>query len=412
MTIPPILLSQLADAGEANKPVATPPAPDVNSSLQGGLQDSKYIYRYPLDLGKDGIKNYTVFYINVRNRDLTSYERNVVGVNPSPSERTREARIRPESEKVRNSVSANTTLAAMALGAGAARFVTSGKEGVARVAAPLLGGIAAGAVEATTNVLENLTLANITTQTMQNVQLKHVIALPLMSRPSATYQAGWVDFDMGMAGGLLQGGVSGEFADVVKKMMANINDGNTDAFTSTLTDAWNNPTFRSPVTALLYKKMASADLLGTGTGEALEKATARTPNPFREQLFKTMGFRTFSFGYTFLPKSRKEAYEVRNIINLLKYYMHPGLTDMNFFMTYPAEFNIKYFYDGKENDFLHKISTCALTNLEVDYGSGEDYIAFKPDRNGEQGGVPTEISLKLQFTELELLSKQRIQQGY
>jgi hypothetical protein len=68
---------------------------------------------------------------------------------------------------------------------------------------------------------------------------------------------------------------------------------------------------------------------------------------------------------------------------------------------------------------LHKISSCVLTNLDVDFGSDNDFMTFKPDdesddvnRTSQRSGYPTEITLKLQFTELEVLTRNRIGEGY
>ena len=61
---------------------------------------------------------------------------------------------------------------------------------------------------------------------------------------------------------------------------------------------------------------------------------------------------------------------------------------------------------AERNKALYKISNCALTNLSIEYG-GTDFITFK----GTQG-YPTEISMKLEFTELEVLSRERIEVGY
>lgn len=386
-------------------PNLSPPAEGLNKTTSA-IFSNRIVYRYPLDLGKAGLKNYTVFYINVRNRDLSPYQK--AQTVPVDADRSNQRRIRTEDEKVRKSTGAAVTLAAMAAGAQFGKFVGEGFSGLVGAGT---GAAVVGGIEGTTGIVNKFALGDVNNTSMQVVQMKHIVALPLMSRPSATYKAGWVDMDMGMAGGMMQAGTASELMNFGGELMNALKDKNGDP-TAVFQRAAENPAFQGPLASLIYKKMVSADMFGSGAGEVIEKSTARTPNPFKEQLFKSMGFRTFSFTYTFNPKSRKEALEIKNIIDLLKYYMHPGLTSENFFLTYPAEFNIKYFYDGKESNFLHKISSCALTDLAVDYGSDNDFIVFAPDSGGAEYGIPTEISLKLEFTELELLTKERVAQGF
>ena len=65
---------------------------------------------------------------------------------------------------------------------------------------------------------------------------------------------------------------------------------------------------------------------------------------------------------------------------------------------------IRYFFKNGENTYFDKISTCVLKNMNVDYG-GDIFSSF-------DDGIPVEINLTLQFQELELLTKERIAQGY
>jgi hypothetical protein len=85
--------------------------------------------------------------------------------------------------------------------------------------------------------------------------------------------------------------------------------------------------------------------------------------------------------------------------------MHPELAAGGAFFLYPSEFEIAYYYNNKENGYFNKIATCALTDLQVDYG-GEQFSSFS-------NGAPTEINLTLSFRELELITKESIRsRGY
>jgi hypothetical protein len=85
--------------------------------------------------------------------------------------------------------------------------------------------------------------------------------------------------------------------------------------------------------------------------------------------------------------------------------MHPEFKDKNTFVyVYPSEFDIEYFFAGKENSSLNKISSCVLKEMTVNYSPNGTFTTF-PD------GTPTQINMTLQFVELETLTKERIEAG-
>lgn len=136
-----------------------------------------------------------------------------------------------------------------------------------------------------------------------------------------------------------------------------------------------------------------------GVLSALMKAA---PNPRKEQLFKSMEFRRFSFNYQFAPRSPEEAANVKRIINMFKFYMHPEYQNNLNKMLYlfPSEFDIVYYFGDKEHPHLNKISTCVLTDLQVNYAPNGQLATFAD-------GFPTQINVQMSFLELETLTKER-----
>jgi hypothetical protein len=65
-------------------------------------------------------------------------------------------------------------------------------------------------------------------------------------------------------------------------------------------------------------------------------------------------------------------------------------------------------YNGSENQYLQKISTCVLENCTVSYG-GDRYRTFTPN---DEGAPPVETNITLEFGELELITKERVYEGY
>ena len=209
-------------------------------------------------------------------------------------------------------------------------------------------------------------------------RLKEVITLHLEERPSVKYGINYTDKDMGvLTGALVQGSVAG-----VAKGSGIIGEG-----------------FARAISELL--KFAS--LGGNTLDELRELSTATKTNAFRQALFESVDYRTFNFRYKFFPKSQKETDAIKRIIEMFKIHMHPELSPNKLFFIYPSEFEIRYFFKNDENHYFHKIGTCALTDMQVDYG-GDQFSSF-------EDGAPTEIGLSLTFRELEQVTTQGVQYG-
>jgi len=141
-------------------------------------------------------------------------------------------------------------------------------------------------------------------------------------------------------------------------------------------------------------------------GGALSAASGLAANPKKEQVFKNVDFRTFTFDYTFSPRSEGEARAVKKIINTFKLHMHPEYKDLNnFVFIYPSEFDIYYYQGGTENLNLHRHTSCVLKDLSVNYTPNGAFNTF-------DGGMPTQINVTLTFLELAILTKAQIQDNF
>lgn len=138
-------------------------------------------------------------------------------------------------------------------------------------------------------------------------------------------------------------------------------------------------------------------------GKEMGIASGLAANPKKEQAFKNVDFRTFSFEYNFAPRSETEAQNVLNIIRAFKYHMHPEFTNSDAFLyIYPSEFDIVYYKGSEENLNIHRHTSCVLTECNVNYTPNGVFSTFP-------NGMPTNINLTLSFKELMLLSKETIQ---
>jgi uncharacterized protein YcfJ len=141
-----------------------------------------------------------------------------------------------------------------------------------------------------------------------------------------------------------------------------------------------------------------------GTG-GISKLTGLAPNPRKEQIFKHVNFRTFTFDYQFYPRDAREAENVLNIIYQFKLHMHPEFKDANNFLyVYPSEFDIFHYNGTQENMNINRHTSCVLTDMVVNYSPNGQFTAF-------EGGMPTQINVTLTFKELATLTKEKIQDG-
>ena len=81
-------------------------------------------------------------------------------------------------------------------------------------------------------------------------------------------------------------------------------------------------------------------------------------------------------------------------------------------MTIPDTFDIEYMYRSNTNNFLNKISTCFCSGVQVAYG-GDRYITYDTtDGVHGKGNPPQRTTLTLSFKEMEIITRERVDQGF
>ena len=155
----------------------------------------------------------------------------------------------------------------------------------------------------------------------------------------------------------------------------------------------------------------AGELVGAEGVEALaKKSFGEASNPYMEVLFDQMQLRTFTYNFNFAPKNQQEAFEVQKIIQLFRFHMAPELRpNVNRYLGLPSQFDIHYMYlssDGhsSENNYYNRIATCVLQDCKVNYTPGGV-------KSFEDGG-PVTTTMTLTFKEIELLTKDKIAQGF
>jgi len=133
------------------------------------------------------------------------------------------------------------------------------------------------------------------------------------------------------------------------------------------------------------------------------RITGTAINPNLELLFQGPKLRSFAFQFKMIPRSEKEA---RNIRYILKFFKKGMAAKRNFndpeaayFLGAPNVFDIQFKLNesGREIDSIGKIKTCALQQCVVNYTPDGFYAAFEDDKVGSQ---PIAVVMQLAFTEL------------
>jgi hypothetical protein len=347
--------------------------------------------------------NYVIFYINVHEDSML-----LSGDNAAPTvSGTLPPRLNGELRGL--NISETTLNVGFAGAAGVAVYG-------AKIGSKMTGGVAGGfskagadlkaeavsAVGTTLDVALGAAAAGVAVKTLGGAkkeykQLQQTIALYIPTDLSIRYGMQWEETDLAGTTAILAGAEN--FGGAIKEAFAApFSDSNS------LEGAGNQ--FMAGGSAIAGYGTSQALRL-PGIGEAISKTSGVATNPKKEQLFKQVDFRTFTFSYQFFPKSAQESRSVQEIIKMFKLHMHPEFKQdsFNFMYIYPSEFDIYYYHNGKENLNLHRHTSCVLTDMSVVY-SPQGLVTMFPD------GSPTQINITLTFKELAILTKENIQDGF
>lgn len=153
--------------------------------------------------------------------------------------------------------------------------------------------------------------------------------------------------------------------------------------------------------------------IGTAAGQsALEAAGAsqevanlliagQADNPYTDQIFKNMQFRTHDFSYTFMPKNVGESVTIDKIISIFKYAMHPRPATRGFF-DFPYEFQIVHSIQSTTFTLMPSV----IETLDVDFGGGTDSLKLFKQQAGQSW--PAKITLSMKFKEMVLLNRDHL----
>jgi hypothetical protein len=129
-------------------------------------------------------------------------------------------------------------------------------------------------------------------------------------------------------------------------------------------------------------------------------------NPQSQMLFEGIDFRTYTMSFVFTPRSVQEAGIVKEIIKTFRMYAAPTVVDEigGFFFKPPGIFGVSFFSDGAPNYNINKLMDSVLESVEVNYAPN----GWSAHRDGK----PVQTTLTLNFKEMTLVDRTKIESGY
>lgn len=224
---------------------------------------------------------------------------------------------------------------------------------------------------------------------------QYALGLPMPSSVRVAYNSSWEEVDLGWLGGAAYNAM-----DLALNRGASISEA--------MREAGKQSIFEGAGRALGNALEAT----GTMAKAAVEKAGRIMVNNHAALLFKGMAMREFQMEFMLFPKNERDSQEIFDIIFQLKYAMHPdvlgvggdGSAMMSQYFLYPSNFIIGFY--APKLLWLFRTSPCALTHLEVEYQPLGVPAYFNTTSE------PVAVQLILNFKENEVLTKDRIEQGW
>ena len=260
------------------------------------------------------------------------------------------------------------------------------------------------------------------------------VYLPIPAGLSTAYSPAYSQADLGIMGAALAAGMGGAINDAAAGK-----DGSYSEMAEKVQAlaAGILPEFTAAAFAGVANSASQAlGLAGGVNAQALAQlSSGKIFNPYTEQLFNNMQFRSHAFNFKMFARNNKEAEEIDKIIRYFKTGATPIIQGNNDdkkrarYMEVPDKFDIKFLrLDPRTNAFtenkeLHfKIFRSVCTNVSVNYTPDGQYNALEQDppsltrgeknsKDGKAIHVPA-INLSVSFAETRFVGQADIKDGY
>lgn len=280
---------------------------------------------------------------------------------------------------------------------------------------------ATGQTENASNVLQNYNQSNSNYETYAGSKN---IMLYMPEDIQTGYQTDWSGKGFSnIAAGMLRSGGAG----------LNLNGGSLiEAIKQQIgTAATSGPTFAAEALAESISGLGAGDVTGENV---LQGVSGVILNPNTELMFSGFKLRSQSLNFKFVPRNKKEAIEVRNIIQQFKQVMLPtlgqstgqvleffkqpadapadgadsgGFKDSNAnYIGVPGLCQMKFMRGTKLHPYLPQYKICAITDLGINYTPDGNYATYYS--NDGDNGAPVAITMSITLQETKLVYSQDI----
>lgn len=371
----------------------------------GKLSSTDYgsnTYRYPADLGSSDKNHYMMIQIlQQRKSQFITGNRSAVGVQVGPkfgADAGSPAIVQAANNLVSSGVNKLSDAVSNALPAGVKQIFTTASDLLTTLESVPGVSTASGAVEGLAESGKAFIADAMTGNVRATTKIENSIALYMPDTLNFEYVQNYSTpslLDSALGQGIaLAGGMGNSILDT-------FNNGNltSEQIAKSLTK--NATPF---IANALLQKMG-------GAGQILFAAGSGTvQNPMMEMIYSAPQFRHFQFDFMFYPRDQKEASEVQKIISTLRFHQAPEAqkSTNGYFLVPPSEFDISFYYNGKENPNIPQIGICVLKSIQVNYAPNGFSAYEVPSQPATIGGtgMPIAIQLTLMFEETEIRTKQ------
>ena len=312
--------------------------------------------RYPINLGTNNFEglHYVTFYVNVQEKsNYNLQERTNIGPTANQNRANDAAAGVGQIASGNQIISDSTTgqlfaegTAGFAFGAaiGGAVGSIAGELGgpAAGIAGAAIGGALGGAIGST--IVSSIDLSRKTKRLKSTISMympdtinqQIIHEYGEISMTEALGMVGAIGQGASAIGSSIEGYISSTFGSGAKADLKGAGAGSMSELAGTLAE--------------------KSGVFGGGIKEALLFSAGLAQNPQVEILYQKTGHREFMFDFKMSARSEAEAAAIRKIIKEFKFHSAPELlkgSSGRFFIP-PAEFDIKFFYNGKEKTNIHK----------------------------------------------------------
>lgn len=210
--------------------------------------------------------------------------------------------------------------------------------------------------------------------------------------------------DLGVLGGSIASAISGG-ASLPQSLQRGLGEAGRSFF-----DFFQNGAISSDLARLAAVRALNTIRISDTVKNAISLAGQVTVNPNTRALFDRVVLREFNFIFKFIPKSREESLQVRNIIKFFRKHAYPETIDpggLPIGYRFPNLFKIGLKYDNQQVGT--KIKLCYLRNISTNYNPGQ--ASFYKGGDGSGHAAPVETDLSLTFIEHKTLSRADVLTG-